>query len=203
MYDAASTDEALRQGEMITNLVAHIVSVETLASPSKGLRVDMRRHPFSIVMTQDCDLDWDYRARRKIEEAAFKDKDERSKLEARQLPEILFCELHEASQLRVRKDMNSTIWSHIKVNKNERYHFFEAIPPEADQLNEGLPELAIDFKRYFTVSTDELNWQISSGGAQRRTRLVSPYLEHLSHRFSSFLSRVALPEDYKSMPGAG
>ena len=96
--------------------------------------------------------------------------------------------------------MHARIWDKIKINKNDRYHFFQLIPTEADLLGEGLPELAIDFKRYFTIPTDELYWKIDSGDAQRRTCLDHPYLEHLAQRFNSFLSRIALPQDYESMP---
>jgi hypothetical protein len=96
--------------------------------------------------------------------------------------------------------MHERIWHQIEINKNDRYHFFQRIPTEEDSLGEGLPELAIDFKRYFTIPTDELYWQINAGDAQRRTCLESPYMEHLSQRFTSFLSRVALPQDYESMP---
>ena len=57
---------ALRQGEIITSVVDHQVSLETLQLPEGGLRVDKRRHSHAIVLTQDCDLDWDYKAQRRI-----------------------------------------------------------------------------------------------------------------------------------------
>jgi hypothetical protein len=67
-----------------------------------------------------------------------------------------------------------------------------------DRLQEGLPELAIDFKRYFTVPTDEVYRRIELGEARRRCLLISPYLEHLSSRYAYFLSRIALPVDHAS-----
>ena len=54
-------------------------------------------------------------------------------------------------------------------------------------IGEGMPELGIDFKRYFTIPTDEVYFRIRAE-AQRRSRLRSPYLEHLSNRFYSFQS---------------
>ena len=64
-----------------------------------------------------------------------------------------------------------------------------------DALRQGLPELGVDFKRFFTIPTDELYVPITSG-AQRRCHLNSPYLEHLTTQFSGFLSRVALPKPH-------
>jgi hypothetical protein len=62
--------------------------------------------------------------------------------------------------------------------------------------------MAIDFKRYFTLPTDELYLRVERQETRRRCGLKSPYLEHLSARFSCFLSRVALPEDHFSEPVA-
>ncbi len=203
MYRASPVEGALRQGEILTDVVVHQISLESLQAPENGIRVDKRRHRYAIVLTQDCDLDWDYNAQRRILGGDCPTAEERAKLEARRVPEILLCEVNAATELRVREDINAGIWKQIPINKNERYHFFQLIPAEADLLGEGLPELAIDFKRYFTIPTDELYYQIIDGDAQRRTCLDNPYLEHFSHRFTSFLSRVALPQDYESMREGG
>jgi len=56
------------------------------------------------------------------------------------------------------------------------------------------PELGIDFKRYFTLPTAEVYYQIQRQAA-RRCCLRSPYLEHLSTRFHAYQQRLALPED--------
>ncbi len=203
MYRVSPAEGALRQGEIITNVVGYRISLETLQSPDNGIKVDKRRHPYAIVLTQDCDLNWDYNAQRQIVGENLPNAKEKAKLETKRIPEILLCEVFAATEIRYGEGMLSHIWNQIKINKNDRYQFFQLIPPEADLLGEGLPELAIDFKRYFTIPTDELYWQIKSGNAQRRTFLDSPYLEHLSQRFSSFLSRIALPQDYESMPEGG
>ena len=96
----------------------------------------------------------------------------------------------------------SRIWAKIKQNKDERYHFFEKIETNHDLYDESIGELVIDFKRYFSLPTDELYMRILSGETKRRCRLVTPYLEHLSSRFAYFQGRVALPEDHHSEPGA-
>jgi hypothetical protein len=96
--------------------------------------------------------------------------------------------------LKGREGINSTLWKPIKNNKDERYHFLEKVSSEVDVLEKGLPELAIDFKRYFTIPTEEVYVRLEFDAACR-CRLVSPYLEHLSGRFYAFQSRVALPRD--------
>lgn len=78
---------------------------------------------------------------------------------------------------------------------------FQLCLPMQTSRGEGAPELVIDFKRYFTLPTGELYRWIALGETRRRCRLRSPYMEHLSSRFAYFLSRVALPEDYRSEPG--
>ena len=95
-------------------------------------------------------------------------------------------------------DIKSNIWQRIRINKDERYHFLQIIPPEEDAFLQGIPELGIDFKRYFTLRTDDVYVALTSNTAQRRSRLISPYLEHLSTRFAYYQFRVALPSDHES-----
>ena len=98
------------------------------------------------------------------------------------------------------KTLGSKHWDRMKQNNDERYHFLEKAGRGCDRLNEELPELAIDFKRYFTVPTDEVYGRIAIGETQRRCVLTSPYLEHLSSRFANYLSRVGLPRPHFSVP---
>jgi hypothetical protein len=119
------------------------------------------------------------------------------------LPNVLFCNLAKAEDLRgtaATTGINSEMWKRISQNKDERYHFLQAVDGSCDALQIGLPETGIDFKRYFSIPTDELYKRIEIGEAKRRCILVSPYLEHLSNRFAHFLSRIALPEDHFSEP---
>ena len=98
--------------------------------------------------------------------------------------------------------LGSKAWARIQANKDERYHFLQKAEAIDDVRGEGLPELGIDFKRYFTIPTEEVYWRVHQKEAQRRCVLQSPYLEHLSSRFAYFLSRVALLEDHFSEPAA-
>jgi hypothetical protein len=174
----------LAQGEIISNLVHVHVEVQSLDIPP--LRVVQRSHPQSIVLTQACELEQDYLARQD------------DGLAHKRIPCILFCELALASELKstVQK---SEFWMRIRQNNDERYHFFEGVPPDLDAEQLGLPELGVDFKRLFAVPTDEVYWRVNAGEAQRRCSLGSPYLEHFCRRFANYLSRVALPEPHSSV----
>jgi len=144
-------------------------------------------HPLAVILTQDCDLEQDFKARQGHVAAD------------KQIPSLLFCEVATAEDLYgFVKQTNKKLWDRIRINKDERYHFLQKVEPGDDALGQGLPEMGIDFKRYFTIPTDELYRRVELSEAQRRCILQSPYLEHLSSRFAYYLSRVALPLDHVS-----
>jgi hypothetical protein len=181
IYEPSIDSVCLRQGEILSGLVRHTLDAKKFGDHPLGMM--KTEHPYVVVMSQACDLEQDFNVR-------MKDGTE-------QLPDVLFCQLPTAEQLRSGIS-GSEIWKRIKSNKDERYHFFEKIMPECDLLGSGLPELGADFKRYFTVPTAEVYRWLELGITQRRSVLTSPYLEHLSTRFSYFLSRVGLPHNHVS-----
>jgi hypothetical protein len=187
IYTSSSSEEALRQGEILTNLIQACLAPESIEQ--KEPLVNPITHPFAIVLSQDCDLDWDYKARN------------RQCAGDKIIPNILFCEVTTAKSLYSRADMNNKFWRRIKINKDERYQFLQKIDSSEDALGQGLPELGIDFKRYFTIPTEEVYQRLQMGEAQRRCRLVHPYLENLTTRFYYFQFRVALPEEHFSESG--
>lgn len=185
----ASETRALRQGEILSGLMQAKVKLDGVESYDRATAFEMITHPFAIVVSQGCDLDWDFRAR-----------SENPSNEWKRIPSVLFCEAITAEQLRGRADINSGIWQRIKGNNDERYHFLQRVPAEQDADQRGLPELGIDFKRYFTLPTEDVYFQISTRQIKRRAVLRSPYVEHLSSRFCYFQSRIALPADHFSEP---
>ncbi|MCY4466814.1 MAG: hypothetical protein OXE46_14885 [Chloroflexi bacterium] len=185
----------MRQGELLSNVVQLFVELHTIAQESP--RAIRRNHAFAYVLSQDCDLDWDFNSRTKPD------------ARDRTIPSILLCEampaISAARQIIAvdgsKNTDKSRIWRRVKQNKDERYQFFSKVESSLDLQEQGIDELVIDFKRYFSVPTGELYKRIELGETHRRCRLRSPYLEHLSSRFAFYLSRVALPEDYHSEPG--
>jgi hypothetical protein len=174
----------LAQGEIISNLVHTYLDVSSLGKSE--IRIVEQIHPLSIILSQGCELEQDYRSRSGEKIGADK-----------RIPCVLFCEVIHASDFRGMSSSTQML-NRMSQNNDERYHFFQSIATEVDAEGEGLPELGVDFKRLFAIRTDELYWRLDAREARRRCALQSPYLEHFCRRFANFLSRVALPEPHSS-----
>lgn len=180
---APSQGGPLRQGEMLSDLIeTRMVSLNKDQAP----QVDLVTDPFALILSQDCDLDLDFQARNSPETVSHPV----DKL----LPSILLCQATSATDLRSHLS-DSQIWKQITQNKNERYQYLRSVPAQMDALGTGISDLGADFKRHFAISTEHVYLQLQ-GPAKRRSRLQSPYVEHLSSRFAYYLSRVALPEEH-------
>jgi hypothetical protein len=177
-----STDGVLHQGEILSNVIQVHVRVETIAD-GDDLELEERTHPFAVVLTQECDLDWDFKARNSEEDPHLK--------ELKLVPNVLFCEVLPAQTIRPRI-RGSDIWRRITGNQDERYHYLAPIPMADDLLGEGTPALIADFKRIFTLPTDELYRRLEFE-IRRRGVPANPYLQHFSSRFAYYCLRVALP----------
>jgi hypothetical protein len=143
-------------------------------------------HHFVIVMSQDCDLVQDFEARSNGGES---------------LLNLFFCDAFPEQEAHARFQNLPDRWQKLKRNQMERYQFLQSVAPQDDLLGQGLPALVMDFKDYFTLPTAEAYERLTLG-TNRRSRLLSPYLEHMIHRFHNFQSRVALPRDHMTGPAA-
>lgn len=200
MYRASVAREALRQSEIVSNVIEYRPIVVS-DSPDSEVTFNIVTHPFAIVISQDCDLDWDHKARQ-LNVGGQSGEPQSTQADSKLLNSVLFCEAYKAEDLRSQPGLNSTIWKRVSQNKDERYHFMQSIFPECDADGNGIPELTLDFKKYFAINASTLYHQLISGVSTRRTVLEAPYAQHLSQRFSSYLARVALPADYESEPRA-
>jgi hypothetical protein len=181
---ACSGSAELRQGEILSILTQTELEIGSVGA-DQGVRITKKVHPLAIILSQDCDLDLDFKARN----GQVND----DKL----LPNILFCEVITAAELKQSGGMNSPIWGRVEKNKDERYQFLQKVEPADDAVGQGVDEMGIDFKRYFTIPTAEVYEQLKIT-TRRRCRLNSPYLEHLSQRFAQYLCRIALPLGHAS-----
>ncbi len=191
IYRASNENEALRQGEILTGVIQYKPIPDESLSVLETTKFQPLVHPYTIILTQDCDLDWDYNA--------SKNKNQPSKL----LNSILLCEVFTAQEIRNDKtrSINSKDWDLVKSNRHQQYHFFEKVPSECESNLAGLPELTADFKRIFAVDTGFLYYLVNKNIAKRLTVLESPYLEHFSHHYHTFHGRVALPAQHESEKG--
>lgn len=189
VFRPAPIDGVFRQGEIVSDVVQLHIRAASLGNDSVDLELEEKIHPFALVLTQDCDLDWDFKAR---ETQPHQDTSQENKRQAKLVPNVLMCELTTTEVLRPRL-AGSDVLKRIRNSQDERYHYFPAVLSGSDRAEEGLPDLIADFKRVFSIPTDELYMRLQLG-LRRRVVLQSPYLQHLSTRFGYYCFRVALPE---------
>ncbi len=186
IYRSAIAGGRLSQGEIIQDLIewapSHAPNDENVVDGATPIV-----HQFAVVMTQDCDLEQDWQG---FEGAKRKDRD---------LVSILFCPANNAEASRQRQGINSDRWKPILNNKNERYQYLADVSDTADLAREGLPALLLDFRRVFAVRSFEAYRQIlgkDEDSPKRRTKLKTPWAEHLQLRFCMYQARIGLPLDH-------
>jgi hypothetical protein len=186
VYIRSVVGDRLWQGEILQNVLQLKPSLDSIQNPGGEIEVLQVTHDFAIVMSQDCDL--------------FRDHKRRQEGAAIALPNILLCDLYHAEVLRAKINAEDQLgrkeWKKlIAPNQSERFQYLQKVEANEDLQGEGMPALAIDFRLYFTIPTDELYHRLTQE-IRRRARLNSPYIEHLAHRFFKFQGRVALPSDH-------
>ncbi len=186
IYEKAPSRGPLRQGEIVGNLLQITVAVDTIGSDE--IAVTPVVHPYAIVVSQDCDLEGDWRERERGSAGN----------NAKLMSNVLFCDVYTATHVRQAPGVNRSAWNYICTNRDIRYQFLQKVEPEQDLTVEGLPEMVVDFKRYFAMPTDEVYARFNTGELQRRCFFHPPYLQHLATRFYYYQYRVALPEQHFS-----
>lgn len=180
-YTKSEIGAALRQGEIFTAFIQHQLDVDKLRQ-QQPIEVLQIKHPIVVVLSQDCDLDQDYTRRQKGKTDNL-------------LASVLFCSVA-VNDEDFRRGMNlgTKEWKKVVENREPRLHYLRAVPQSDDVANEGLPDMIVDFRQYFSLPTEEAYF--CAHAAVSRCRLDTPYAEHLSHRFFSHMARVALPLDH-------
>lgn len=185
VYRTSSREGPILQGEIISD-ISIFVAAPGYHLPQWSGAGSVIRSPWAVVLSQDCDLEQDYRNRYGAE----------GRSEMRILENILLCPARTAAEVFIKiKGQGTTVREYVEHNKNERYQYLSRVPTEQDAAGKGIDPLILDFKRYFTVSTGDLYEQVQTT-AIRRCVLLPSYLEHLTTRFCYFQYRVALPDDH-------
>lgn len=124
-YAASVSGEAVRQGEIISSLRQYVISQESIAAGGDPV-FRVVTHPLAIVLSQECDLDLEFRSRNQIRFANGTIPDINT-----QIPNILFCEVFRIEELRSRSDINSGIWNQIKgIITNGISTYMRSRPPK-------------------------------------------------------------------------
>jgi len=194
IYEPSPTCGSLQQGDVLSNVIYNSLDLDLYQK--NELSVRETPYPYAVVVSQSCDLQWDFNAR--VDPGLPHSVSPEN--EHKVLRTIMLCQAEPADAVKGRRldTMNSSLWNGVKKNKDERYHFFEKVPPDEDRSAQGLPELVVDFKLYFCIPTAELYWTLNHR-TERRARLRSPYLEHFATRFFQYQARVATPRQHLSV----
>ena len=159
--------------------------VERIIENDMGIEVKKLHFPMVVCLNQDCDLNSDDRDKQK----------EGVNNNCRLLhlivaPVFNFDSFMTGSHWgdlfdpgkKFKKD--GTEIGKIKNNDDPRYHYLHF------DTDSGLPDMIIDFKHFFTVSTDYLYQNIG-----KRVRAIDElYREKISQRFAYYISRIGLPD---------
>lgn len=168
----------LRQGEIVSNIMWGEVMPEMGEDGKDALSTSRAR--YAVVVSQDCDLLWDWEYRNC------------GGSEAKKLLGIFFCEAGLADP--VLEQQKSSVWrSFVEGSRVERYHFLQECGPDFDTKREGFPALVVDFKRCFSISPGEIYGRLDLGQVKRRSQLNEPYMRQLVYRLWCFQGRVAIP----------
>lgn len=172
----------VQQGEVFRDI--HMIGDVT--EKEKILVVGRISFPYVIVLTQECDLEVDFRLRSTDSEEAKLDK---------LLLSVLVAPLYNAKHLKDGEhltglDINGDIidskrWNHVTNNMMPRFHYLEF--PKNTQL---IP-LVIDFKHYFSVNLEYLKRVREEHYV---TTVAELFRERISQRFANYLSRIGLPD---------
>jgi len=179
-FTMAELANELRQGEIISGLAQYFYD-------PKNSEVERIVHPFSVILSQDCDLLRDFESR-KAEGASMSP-----------LANVILYMAEPAKDVKGAVG-GSDIWKRVVGNNNERYHLLSSVPPEQDLLGQGIENLVLDFRDFYSLPPEEIYKQFADGQAKRRSRLEMPYREHLQCRAAFYFQRVVLPVPHKFTP---
>ncbi len=194
LWSPSTPGGAFRQGEVLKGVVElrfneKGLSAEALTRddpPAKRVS-----HPLTVVLSPDCDLDWDFKARAK--RVATGADETLTGLDPKEMGYILLCDLEEARSLeKTPRAPSRKAWEFIEANRDIRFHRIRSVQIE------GLPapvDLYIDFKRVFGLPPEYLYGLELIRVLTRHGFLMPPHAQHLADRFSYFIGRVGLPDE--------
>ena len=198
IYDDPPSTGPLRQGEILAEIWEFRPLVTPVAA-SRGMTPEVVAvyHPFTFIMSADCDLEQDFKVRFG-DQPPRESYEEAIRMEGKPaiISHVLLYEGYDGEQLLPRVS-GSDIRRRIKQNQDERDHFFASatIGNSSSTIPKRLPDLCLDFKKTLALPTHCLYNDIINGGINR-VAIVPPFDVHdLMHRFYAFLSRVALHQE--------
>ncbi|WP_446786818.1 hypothetical protein [Macellibacteroides fermentans] len=174
----------IKQGDIIKN----VSFIESYREQDGNIEVKRIVFPLIIVLTQDCDLTWDYEAR--SNENTYHDKYLMSVIVAPLYNYEHFIMGEHLSELNrnmatISRNQTKTDNKNLRQNETPRYHYleFDSTIPIVNSV--------IDFKHYFTVNVEHLQEHKADDYVCSVSEL---FREQITQRFANYLSRIGLPE---------
>lgn len=182
--DAKLMLQRIAQGDIFRN----IEIIESIEDDGQNLQIKKVQFPLVICLNQDCDLASDWRDREK-EQSGEIDTNKDCRLLHLIVAPVFNYELFKSGQqwngvFIQNKNYNSKLKDKFENNELPRYHYLKF--PESSQDM----EMIVDFKHFFTVSTEMMYRNIGS----RLCSIDVLYRERLCQRFANYLSRIGLPD---------
>ena len=186
--------ERLQQGDILSD----VEYIEYVEEKDGEITISKIVFPLVMVLTQDCDLTWDYDSRTSTKQSN-QDKYLFSVIVVPLYNYEHFIQGDHLSELgqkmqTVSSKLTKTDNKNLRANETPRYHYLE--------FNDSVPIVnsVIDFKHYFTVSVDRLR-------AHKKDHYICTvselFRERVSQRFANYLSRIGLPEMVVAEQNAG
>lgn len=170
------------------DILSDVDLIEYVDIKNGQIKVSMIRFPLVIVLTQDCDLTWDYSSR-----SSEKGNDDKLLFSVIVAPMYNYEHFINGEHLSDLGQTMQTISSKkektdnkfLRHNETPRYHYLE--------FDDTIPLVnsVIDFKHYFTVNVERLQEHKKSHYVCTVSEL---FREQISQRFANYLSRIGLPE---------
>lgn len=180
----------IRKGARISqgDIYKDVEFIEYAIEKKGVIEISKITFPFVVVLTQDCDLSQDYKVRWARKEPSNHDK---------KLISVIVAPLYNVEHVYTGEHLSElnmdmaeikkgrTPGNNLRQNQTPRYHYLE-FPP-----NVPIVSSVIDFKHYFTVNVEYLKKHKKENFVCQ----IGPlYREDVSQRFSSYLSRIGLPD---------
>ena len=172
------------------DIIRDVDYIEHVAEKSGVIEVCKIRFPLVAVLTQDCDLEQDYRFR-------FPEVEKPSATQDKYLLSVLVAPLYnvehvyegehltELKQRMAKINRKATEGRYLTLNERPRFHYIE-FPADVP-----IVPSVVDFKHYFSVNGEDLR---SLKRKHFVCRLSELFREDLSLRFANYLARIGLPE---------
>ena len=178
------SEKRLQQGDILSD----VEYIEYADENHGEITISKICFPTVIVLTQDCDLHWDYENRQK-KEKANQDKYLFSVIVAPLYNYEHFIRGEHLSELKqtmisINTNQEKTKVSNLKNNEIPRYHYMEF------EQQVPIVNSVIDFKHYFSVSAEHLSQHKNKHYLCTVSEL---FREQISQRFAYYLSRIGLP----------